>query len=163
MLYLCPKCRTFFDEIQFRLLKTYAKREQSLPASPLESCRWNLFFGFFFDGTRNNYKKAEATNGSSNVARLYDCFPGQSVKGVLPNTADWKYNPGQFENFFRVYMPGVASPFADVNDTGEGMDKTRGAAMGAKGNDRIFWALIQAIDNVNRYFLGWPLVSPARS
>ena len=77
-------------------------------------CKTNLFFGFFFDGTKNNYVQAEAGKNHSNLARLYDCCPGKGVKGVLPD--------------FKVYIPGVASPFSQVNDSGEGMEYTRGDA-----------------------------------
>ena len=57
---------------------------------PNASCNTNLFFGFFFDGTKNNYRLAAKANEYSNVARLYDAFPGQSVPGVLPKGVDWK-------------------------------------------------------------------------
>jgi hypothetical protein len=154
---------SFFNFAEQNILAGYDKRESPPTSSPTESCNSNLFFGFFFDGTRNNYIKADATKGHSNVARLYDCFPGQSVEGVLPATAEWKKDPDNFKNFFRVYIPGVASPFDKVRDSGEGMDETRGAAMGAKGNDRIVWALIQAINNVNRFFLKQPLISSAET
>ena len=32
---------------------------------------------------------------------------------------------------FKVYIPGVASPFSQVNDSGEGMEYTRGDAADA--------------------------------
>jgi hypothetical protein len=133
-------------------LRHFEAREQPKLGIPGESCKTNLFFGFFFDGTKNNYVLAEKTRTHSNVARLYDCFPGLSVAGVLPKSADWEYNPGRYTHFFKVYVPGVASPFKEVNDTGEGMDLTRGAGMGYKGEARIVWALIQTVNNVHRYF-----------
>lgn len=139
------------------------EREQPKLGIPGESCKTNLFFGFFFDGTRNNYVQAEKGKDHSNVARLYDIFPGQSVPGVLPVETDWKYKPERYSHFFRVYIPGVASPFEAVKDSGEGWAETFGAAAGAKGCDRIVWALIQAINNVNRYFHKQPLVSSAEA
>jgi hypothetical protein len=124
-------------------------------------CKTNLFFGFFFDGTKNNYVQAEAGKNHSNVARLYDCYPGKSVPGVLPDALDKKIvvEGHNFSHFFKVYVPGVASPFPQIDDSGEGTEQTRGAAAGYKGEARILWGLIQAINNVHRYFHDALLIS----
>jgi hypothetical protein len=152
--------KNIFNETEQKtIVKKWEPREQPKLGVPGESCKTNLFFGFFFDGTKNNYVLAEKAKTHSNVARLYDCFPGLSVAGVLPKSTDWEYNPGRYTHFFKVYVPGVASPFKEVNDTGEGMDLTRGAGMGYKGEARIVWALIQAVNNVHRYFHKTPLIS----
>jgi hypothetical protein len=135
----------------------FEKREQSPTGAPNALCDTNLFFGFFFDGTKNNYVKAEAGKNHSNVARLYDCYPGLSVPGVLPKSTDWQHNPSRYSHFFKVYVPGVSSPFPQVHDTGEGKDEALGAAAGALGERRIIWALVQAINNVHRYFFKAPL------
>lgn len=123
-------------------------------------CRENLYFGFFFDGTRNNYIKANETKRHSNVARLYDCFPETDAVGVLPN-ANWTYKDAKynnFKNYFRTYIPGVASPFDKIKDSGDGMQAKLGAAVGRGGSSRIGWALVQAINNVHRFFLGQALL-----
>lgn len=143
------------------LLTIYEPREQPDLSIPSESCNTNLFFGFFFDGTNNSYADAEPLNCMSNVARLYDCFPGRSVPGVLPARAEWTHKPLEYMNFFKVYAPGVGTRFAQVGDSGEGMDKTAGAAFGAMGERRIIWALAQAINNVHRYFYKAPLIDPS--
>ena len=147
------------DTIRF----IYADRERPSSRQPQASCDTNLFFGFFFDGTKNNYIDAEVSKSHSNVARLYDCYPGQSVPGVLPVGADWQHNPAQYTNFFRVYVPGVATKFSQIGDTGEGSQLKGGAAFGAQGDKRIVWALIQAINNVHRFFLKQPLISSAEA
>jgi hypothetical protein len=150
----------FFSEAEGKAIRnTFDPREQPVPGKPGKSCKTNLFFGFFFDGTKNNYIKAEAGKNHSNVARLYDCYPGLSVPGVLPTSTDWQHNPSRYTHFFKVYVPGVSSPFSQVHDTGEGKDETLGAAAGALGERRIIWALVQAINNVHRYLLKAPLVS----
>ncbi|MES3025719.1 MAG: DUF2235 domain-containing protein [Pseudomonadota bacterium] len=148
---------TFYDKIALdRIRKTYEVREQPILGSPGESCKTNLFFGFFFDGTKNNYIQAETGKNHSNVARLYDCYPGISVKGTLPDTFDWKYQPERYSHFFKAYIPGVASPFPQINDLGTGV---MGAAGGHLGEARIVWGLIQAINNVHRYFhKGVPMI-----
>ncbi|MEH6434570.1 T6SS phospholipase effector Tle1-like catalytic domain-containing protein [Massilia sp. DD77] len=166
---LCPSLSTryssaaeekiFFEGDDLDLIRMHEERERFENNIPDESCKTNLFFGFFFDGTRNNYEKAEATKEHSNVARLYDIFPGQSVPGVLPTSTEWRHQTEKYSHFFRVYIPGVASSFKEVNDSGEGMAATFGGAAGAKGNDRIVWGLIQAINNVHRYFHGRTLIS----
>jgi hypothetical protein len=154
----------FFDKQQNDAINRFAKREQPKIGVPGESCKTNLFFGFFFDGTRNNYLLAEKAKEQSNVARLYDIFPGQSVQGVLPERTEWKKEKKTlFSNFFRVYVPGVASPFDKVKDSGDGLIKTLGGAFGKKGNDRIVWALLQAINNVHRFFHQRPLLSSEES
>jgi hypothetical protein len=63
--------RDYFDD--------RAAIEQPPVGIPGQSCTTNLFFGFFFDGTKNNYVQAEAAKNHSNVARLYDCYPGGPV------------------------------------------------------------------------------------
>lgn len=150
----------FFDKADLEKLETLIPREQPPLNIPDQSCTTNLFFGFFFDGTRNNYANDDPTKSQSNVARLYDCFPGRSVDGVLPKTTDWKYQPDRYKHFFRVYVPGVATPFKEI---GEVVPASGGGAFGAGGNERIVWALIQAINNVNRYFFQQPLVKPAEA
>jgi hypothetical protein len=154
-----PAAKIFFGSDNWKSINMFEKREQPITGVPSESCKTNLFFGFFFDGTKNNYIQAEAGKNHSNVARLYDCYPGFSVPGVLPPATDWSHNPSRYSHFFKVYVPGVASPFRQVGDSGEGNDVTFGAAAGALGERRIIWALVQAINNVHRYFLKMPLVS----
>jgi hypothetical protein len=152
-----------FNEDDINIFSKLEMREQPILGVPGASCKTNLFFGFFFDGTKNNYVLAEKGKNHSNVARLYDCFPGLSVRGVLPASAEWQYKPANFTHFFKVYIPGVASPFKEVNDSGTGLESTRGAAMGYRGEARIIWALIQAINNVHRYFYKAPLVDAAEA
>jgi len=151
--------KKFFNEADLRdILRVREPREQPILGVPGRSCETNLFFGFFFDGTTNNYIQAETAKNHSNVARLYDCFPGLSVPGVLPPSTDWQYKPERYTHFFKVYAPGVGSPFAQVGDPG---DLTAGSASGALGERRIIWGLVQAINNIHRYFLKTPLVTQA--
>lgn len=153
----------FFDGNDGRTVRNLERREQPLIGVPGESCKTNLFFGFFFDGTKNNYVQAEKRLNHSNVARLYDCYPGLSVPGVLPASTDWQYKPSSYTHFFKTYISGVASPFKEVNDSGKDSDQIRGAAMGYRGEARVIWALIQAINNVHRYFHKAPIVSSSEA
>jgi hypothetical protein len=139
------------------LEKRWEPREQPKLGVPGKSCETELFFGFFFDGTRNNYEQVDknGTRNHSNVARLYDCFPGLSVPGVLPAATEWDYNPARYSHFFRTYIPGVGSPFKQIRDSGTAPG---GAGAGLGGGPRIVWALVQAINNVHRYFHKRPLI-----
>lgn len=142
----------FFTEGEKANFRLQEQREGVPIGIPSRSCETNLFFGFFFDGTKNNYEQAETTNNHSNVARLYDCYPGLSVPGVLPTSTDWVHELPRYKHFFRVYVPGVASPFPQIGDSGTGVQATSGAAAGGFGDFRIVWALIQAVNNLHRFF-----------
>lgn len=149
----------FFDAPTLMdIRRQFEPREQPRVGVPGKSCETNLFFGFFFDGTKNNYLQAEAEKNHSNVARLYDCYPGLSVPGVLPTSTDWQHKPERYTHFFKAYLPGVGSPFAQVGDTGT---LAAGGASGALGERRIIWAMVQAINNVHRYFLKKPMITQA--
>ncbi|MGK5011022.1 hypothetical protein [Janthinobacterium sp. MDB2-8] len=80
----------------------FEAREKQKIGCGTDGCKTNLFFGFFFDGTRNNYILAEKEKTHSNVVRLYDCYPGLSVPGVLPVTTDWKTNELEYKHFFKA-------------------------------------------------------------
>jgi hypothetical protein len=41
-----------------RIRDNFERREQPIFGVPGKSCETNLFFGFFFDGTTNNYVQA---------------------------------------------------------------------------------------------------------
>lgn len=153
----------FFSGSEGKKIRKHEDREQPAIGVPKVSCNTNLFFGFFFDGTKNNYEQAEVTKNHSNVARLYDCYPGLSVPGVLPSSADWTNNLPRYRHFFRVYVPGVASPFPQVGDSGTGVQGVSGAAAGGFGDFRIVWALIQAVNNLHRFFMNAPLISGAEA
>ncbi|ATD61134.1 hypothetical protein CNX70_13890 [Janthinobacterium svalbardensis] len=149
----------FFSDDNLKIIRNKEKREKPKIGCGPDGCKTNLFFGFFFDGTRNNYILAEREKTHSNVARLYDCYPGLSVPGVLPVTSDWENDKSNYTHFFKAYIPGVGTEFKQVNDSGDGFDETAGAAAGYKGEERILWALLQAINNVHRYFMKTPLLS----
>ena len=145
------------------VLKPLERREFPPFGNSDASCDTNLFFGFFHDGTRNNYGASlrEKNHTQSNVARLYSCFPGRSIPGVIPSEPKWEHKPDQFKHFFRVYTPGVGSAFEFVDDSGEGKDATLGAAMAYKGEPRIIWTLLQAINSLHRFFRNdEPLILP---
>ncbi|WP_166642297.1 T6SS phospholipase effector Tle1-like catalytic domain-containing protein [Paludibacterium purpuratum] len=129
-------------------------REYPPPKNPAASCNYNLFFGFFFDGTGNNYdqcmKNPDMKEGFTNVARLYDAYPGRSVPGILDASTDWQHDADFYRHFFRVYVPGLGTPFPQIQDEGGPL----GLGTGRYGQRRILWGLVQAINHLHRYFLG---------
>ncbi len=152
----------FFSHEDDDTIEFYKSRESPPFGNPSASCDTNLFFGFFHDGTRNNYGRSikDKDHTQSNVARLYSCFPGKGIRGVIPGEPEWEHRPDQFKHFFRVYTPGVGSAFDLVDDSGKGKDETLGAAMAYKGEPRIIWTLLQAINNLHRYFKDESLIPP---
>jgi hypothetical protein len=84
----------FFNISEAMRIRTEWEPRETPPLNyAKKSCETNLFFGFFFDGTKNYYNNAMKGRDYSNVAHLYDCYPGQSVPGVLEKATDWKYSP----------------------------------------------------------------------
>jgi hypothetical protein len=52
----------FFDRADRAIIRGYEERENPKVGVPNASCNANLFFGFFFDGTKNNYRLAAKAN-----------------------------------------------------------------------------------------------------
>lgn len=151
---------SFFSQLEIKDLDGLFERREST-TSVLSPCDTNLFIGTFFDGTGNNYGDSinREDHSQSNIARLYSAFPGLSVPGVLPPETEWQSNRADYDNFFRIYTPGVGTGFAQVGDSGEGFwDETLGGATGRLGEVRILWSLAQVINAVHRYFLKAMLV-----
>ncbi|RBC06774.1 DUF2235 domain-containing protein, partial [Xanthomonas oryzae pv. oryzae] len=104
---------------------------------PQDSCCIDLRWGFFFDGTNNNFQRDQPKKAHSNVARLYDIFETDFEK----------------PEFVRRYAAGVGTPFKDeVGDQGLGIQEKAGLAAGWGGEARICWALLKFLDNLNYYF-----------
>ena len=81
--YISPSSKAEFFRTDASRIDEYLQRE--LPTTPLSPCDTNLFFGFFFGGTGNNYEDSlnRKDNSQSNVARLYSAYPGLRVPGEL--------------------------------------------------------------------------------
>ncbi len=154
----------FFSTSERDAFKPFERRESAPIGQPGASCKPNLFFGFFHDGTRNNFSDSIEKKNSShtNVARLYSCYPGRSVPGVVKGDPAWEFEPLKFNNYFRCYTPGVGTAFDRVGDTGTGRDAKMGAAMAYLGGPRIVWSLLQAINNLSRFFLNDALLIDPR-
>ena len=145
-----------FDKGEKDAIKNqFSPRELPIIGKPGESCKSNLFLGFFFDGTRNNYAVSEQAGNftHSNIARLFDAYPGQTIAPAVMLTPQVKWpDEARYPNYFRVYTPGVGTRFEEVGDMGKGIHRTFGSAAALLGEHRLTWALAQAINAVHRYF-----------
>ncbi|MFN3916060.1 MAG: T6SS phospholipase effector Tle1-like catalytic domain-containing protein [Aquabacterium sp.] len=168
--------RSLQDPVQFdrffskqdieQIDRSFTRPRETVPlCQPGKSCENNLFLGFFFDGTRNNYALSEesGTHTHSNVARLYDAFPGLRIAParVLKASPQWP-NEAAFNNYLRIYTPGVGTPFDEIKDSGEHLDATMGAATARWGERRLVWALCQAINAVHLYLTKDTFIKPQR-
>lgn len=116
--------------------KEQQARAQSVSqgACTTQACVADVHVGMFFDGTNNNKKRDQEdladpnARSHSNVVVLFD-----SYNDKLPN-------------HFRIYVPGVGTPFPDIGETGESSD---GKAMARGGESRIHWAMIQVLNAIH--------------
>lgn len=128
-------------------------------------CCKSLHISLFFDGTGNNLNNDlyESTPPHpTNIARLFRATIGDGHAGGtghrdstsqrLTDAAGTGY--GQY---FKYYMPGVGTPFAEVGD----LDYTMLGLAGAwYGEERINWGLLMIIDALRRA-LGQPRLDDA--
>ncbi|QDL52924.1 T6SS phospholipase effector Tle1-like catalytic domain-containing protein [Rhodoferax aquaticus] len=138
---------------RMRAVQQYAKL-----ASPVLSCSGNVYVGMFFDGTGNN-EKLDYDNGNvpleqqkpSNVVRLFYAYK-DGMKGAQAT-----------DGLYKFYAPGVGTPFEDIGDVGS----IGGGALGAGGEQRILWGLLQVFNAVNDYAITRTLIpasaSPSRT
>ena len=117
------------------------------PAKP--DCKRNISIGIFFDGTNNN-KKRDQENISSPLKR--------SHTNVVVLHDAYRYEPKK--GFFKIYIPGVGTPFPEIGEHGE---LPSGKSMGEGGDARINWALIQVLNAMHEAITGGNLFSEAEA
>lgn len=93
-----------------------------LPSVEVDSskCECVIHIGLFFDGTGNNEIQDAPSYSHSNIVRLSHVYATGS-------------------NFFRIYIPGLGTPFPQI---GEKEETTFGAAFGRGGDKRIWFSLL---------------------
>ena len=127
-------------------------------------CCKTLHISLFFDGTGNNLNHdlyESATPHPTNIARLFRATVGDGYAGGTGHSD----RPGRLTDaagtgngqYFKYYMPGVGTPFAEVGD----LDFTAAGLAGAWfGEERINWGLLMLIDALRRA-LGLPRLDNA--
>lgn len=113
------------------------------------NCHNIVNVGLFFDGTNNNMKRdyvgePPATRYHSNVVRLYLAYPERN-------------SAASTNQYFRYYMPGVGTPFPEIDETKETQN---GKAFSKGGQARILWAVLQVYNAVHAtVYEGQPLLT----
>lgn len=117
----------------------------------LPPCCKTLHISLFFDGTGNNLHNdvhLSVPKYPSNIARLFRATVGAGSAGGVPNSAGlFDHDDGLYGSYFKYYIPGVGTPFPEINDVDYSMT---GLAFGAMGEDRINWGLLRIIDALKR-------------
>lgn len=112
-------------------------------------CCKTLHISLFFDGTGNNLNNdllLSDPKHPTNIARLFRSTIGTGTAGGV-STGEQSTLLDDAEDgegkYFKFYMPGVGTPFPEVNDPDY---STMGLVGATKGEDRINWALLRIID-----------------
>lgn len=94
-------------------------------------CETSLTIGVFFDGTHNNRSIDYSRMSHSNIARLSDAYPREEKRG-----------------FFRIYVPGVGTPFDKIADDGLSF---KGGAFGVGCESRILFGMFSVFNALHRH------------
>ena len=82
------------------------------------TCGHQMFVGVFFDGTDNNMDRDKPKGAHTNVVRLYDAYPQIALN----------------DRFYKIYFPGVGTPFKEIGETEA---DAKGSSFGTMGLLRI--------------------------
>ena len=116
----------------------------------LPTCSGQVFVGIFFDGTGNNMRTdydllSADKRKHTNIVKLFQAFKDESPRG-----------------YFRVYLPGVGTPFPEIGDTNRYTWKNWGSVAAERGEHRIIWAFTQLLNAPHQYVFGnAPLIPDA--
>ena len=115
-------------------------------------CCKTLHVSLFFDGTGNNLNNdllLSDPKHPTNIARLFRATIGDGTAGGVPDTKEVPLDAASDSGgkYFKFYIPGVGTPFPEVNDPDY---STMGLVAATKGEERINWALLRIIDVLMR-------------
>lgn len=115
-------------------------------------CCKTLHISLFFDGTGNNLNNdlyISSPKHPTNIARLFRATIGQGYAGgVQGHTEELVDLAGTSGNkYYKYYIPGVGTPFPEVNDLDY---STPGLAFATYGEERVNWGLLRIIDALRR-------------
>lgn len=100
-------------------------------------CASMIHVGIFFDGTNNNKKRDQLDVLKADPAAFNKCSHSNVV--VLHDA----FRDDPKNGYYRIYVPGVGTPFDEVGEKTETPD---GKAKATGGDARINWALIQLLN-----------------
>ncbi|HDT4049709.1 T6SS phospholipase effector Tle1-like catalytic domain-containing protein [Enterobacter bugandensis] len=114
-------------------------------------CCKTLHISLFFDGTGNNLNNdlyLSDPKHPTNIARLFRATIGNGTVGGVSSTAGLlDSDSGLKGSYYKYYIPGVGTPFPEINDLDY---SSSGLAFAKMGEDRINWALLRIIDALKR-------------
>ncbi len=111
-------------------------------------CCKTLHISLFFDGTGNNLNNdfvLDNPRHPTNIARLFRATIGDGTAGGVTNSSQVPLDAAADSGgkYFKFYIPGVGTPFPEINDP----DYTDSGLIGAMmGEERINWALLRILD-----------------
>ncbi|MFK3841022.1 T6SS phospholipase effector Tle1-like catalytic domain-containing protein [Serratia sp. NPDC087055] len=115
------------------------------------TCCKTLHISLFFDGTGNNLNHdlyIADPKHPTNIARLFRVTIGQGAAGGVSKGEELLDADGSGEDkYYKYYIPGVGTPFPEVNDLDFSM---MGLAAATHGEERINWGLLRLIDALKR-------------
>ncbi|PSN07999.1 T6SS phospholipase effector Tle1-like catalytic domain-containing protein [Siccibacter turicensis] len=114
-------------------------------------CCKTLHISLFFDGTGNNLNNdlyLSDPKHPTNIARLFRATIGNGTVGGGSSAAGLlDSDSGLKGSYYKYYIPGVGTPFPEINDLDY---SSSGLAFAKMGEDRINWALLRIIDALKR-------------
>ncbi|MBF7957486.1 T6SS phospholipase effector Tle1-like catalytic domain-containing protein [Rahnella victoriana] len=113
-------------------------------------CCKTLHISLFFDGTGNNLNNDQYLSDPkhpTNIARLFRATIGDGYAGGAPQKELLDASTSASDKYFKYYIPGVGTPFTEINDLEYSMTGLAGARY---GEDRVNWALLRIIDTMMR-------------
>jgi len=117
-------------------------------------CCKTLHISLCFDGTGNNLNNdvfLSTPRHPTNIARIFRASIGDGIAGGTGHNAQARglidAEGVGYGQFYKYYMPGVGTPFAEVGDLEYG---TFGLMGGSNGEARINWGLMMIIDALRR-------------
>jgi len=144
----------------------------------LLNCDKDIYIGVFFDGTNNNKYRDTPGLSQSNIARLYEVYPGTPASQtppvlrprILPDGTKNDRTPfsdlpfksdsvqaADFPYYRKIYIPGLGTPMPDVGDSSSNILRTGGLAFAFLGQVRLAWAQLQLVNQIHAAIFGAPL------
>lgn len=106
-------------------------------------CEGNVNVGVFFDGTNNNRETDKPKLKHSNIVRLFDTYLEKFEDG-----------------YYRLYIPGVGTPFPEIGETGE---SALGSGFAIGCEQRVLYGLCWVLNAIHRAaFAEKPLFTKAQ-
>ncbi len=111
-------------------------------------CCKTLHISIFFDGTGNNINNdlyLSNPKHPTNIVRLFQATIGSGYAGGVGRDKSGLFDSSESgsDKYFKFYLPGVGTPFSEVNDLDYSVT---GLALAHMGEERINWALLRIID-----------------